>query len=56
MPKDEKKPSDENGQKNGKAAEKLQLGTIYRIDEEIGKAKTDQLQLLHNVNKLSMRN
>lgn len=47
-------PKDENGQKNSKGSEEkesLSLGTIYRIDEEIGKAKIDQLQLLHNVNK-----
>lgn len=44
-----------NGEKNGDskeeevAIEKLSLGEIAAIDEEIAKAKTEQLQLLHNV-------
>lgn len=42
-----------NGEKNGDTKEetgqKLSLGEIAAIDEEIAKAKTDQLQLLHNV-------
>jgi hypothetical protein len=47
-----------NGEKNGDsvveaaaggAGEKLSLGEIAAIDGEIAKAKTDQLQVLHNV-------
>ncbi|CRL07937.1 CLUMA_CG020917, isoform A [Clunio marinus] len=50
---------DTNGEKNGNSAEtlatsgndkeKLSLGEIAAIDGEIAKAKTDQLQLLHNL-------
>lgn len=39
-----------NGEKNGENGNpKLSLGEIAAIDNEIAKAKTDQLQLLHNV-------
>lgn len=39
-----------NGEKNGENGNpKLSLGEIAAIDSEIAKAKTDQLQLLHNV-------
>ena len=46
-----------NGEKNGDSkeeeavVEKLSLGEIAAIDEEIAKAKTEQLQLLHNVSR-----
>lgn len=48
------KESDKNGKNNGAETnndekEKLSLGEIAAVDEEIAKAKTDQLQLLHNV-------
>lgn len=63
IPKDDKKedePSkDTNGEKNGDTVEtvsvpagekqKLSLGEIAAIDGEIAKAKTEQLQVLHNV-------
>lgn len=63
-PKKEEEPAKEtNGEKNGDAAEakpapadveeskdeKLSLGEIAAIDGEIAKAKTEQLQVLHNV-------
>lgn len=60
MPKENKAESDPvkdtNGEKNGDsteaaadAKEKLSLGEIAIIDGEIAKAKTEQLQVLHNV-------
>ena len=62
IPKDDKKEEEPlketNGEKNGSvenAAEpagekqKLSLGEIAAIDAEIAKAKTEQLQVLHNV-------
>lgn len=60
MPKENKAESDPvkdtNGEKNGEsteaaaeAKEKLSLGEIAIIDGEIAKAKTEQLQVLHNV-------
>lgn len=62
--KEEEAVKDTNGEKNGEvkedsvkdavssvtAVQKLSLGEISAIDGEIAKAKTDQLQLLHNVN------
>lgn len=63
-PKKEEEPAKEtNGEKNGDATEakpapaaveeskevKLSLGEIAAIDGEIAKAKTEQLQVLHNV-------
>lgn len=58
MPKDDKKEDepvkDTNGEKNGDTAvstvsTKLSLGEIAAVDKEIAKAKTEQLQVLHNV-------
>lgn len=60
MPKENKAESepakDTNGEKNGEATEaagavkeKLSLGEIAIVDGEIAKAKTEQLQVLHNV-------
>lgn len=56
IPKDDKKDEetvkDTNGDKNGDTAAsiaKLSLGEIAAIDGEIAKAKTEQLQVLHNV-------
>lgn len=66
IPKDDKKEDepakDTNGEKNGVASEtasapaaekqKLSLGEIAAVDGEIAKAKTEQLQVLHNVSLL----
>jgi hypothetical protein len=62
MPKDDQKDEDlkkeANGEKNGEkgvpvepteSKQKLSLGEIAAIDAEISKAKTEQLQVLHNV-------
>lgn len=62
IPKDDKKeeepPKETNGEKNGSVEDapapagekqKLSLGEIAAIDAEIAKAKTEQLQVLHNV-------
>lgn len=62
MPKDDQKDEDvkkeANGEKNGEKTapveatedkQKLSLGEIAAIDAEISKAKTEQLQVLHNV-------
>lgn len=50
-----------NGEKNGDSAEpaavekeKLSLGEIASVDAEIAKAKTDQLQVLHNVSYMPL--
>lgn len=55
IPKEDKKEEepakDTNGEKNGDPVEsaKLSLGEIATIDGEIAKAKTEHLQVLHNV-------
>lgn len=60
IPKDDKKDEevakDTNGDKNGDTVTpnaKLSLGEIAAIDGEIAKAKTEQLQVLHNVRHLT---
>lgn len=65
MPKEDLKKEepkkDANGEKNGDKSitaesaedkQKLSLGEIAAIDAEISKAKTEQLQVLHNVRRL----
>lgn len=61
IPKDDKKEDetakDTNGDKNGDTSAsnaKLSLGEIAAIDGEIAKAKTEQLQVLHNVRRPSI--
>jgi hypothetical protein len=63
IPKEDKKEEEAVGEKNGDKTEpaepagekqKLSLGEIVNIEKEISKAKTEHLQVLHNVRLITV--